>query len=114
MAQLQPPRLSAPQQPPYCIAAQSVTQKPTPEGRNARAQFSQEIIMLAVLSHSLSSLSSAPSRDEPGFLALVGRIAQAVHAERQRRRDAQIAAFIEARGGRITDDLERQIGNYFC
>ncbi|MFE1599091.1 hypothetical protein [Methylobacterium sp. ID0610] len=70
--------------------------------------------MLAVLSHTLSASTPSVSESEPGFFALVSRIVQAVHAERMRRRDEQIGVFIEARGGRITDDLERKIGSFFC
>ncbi|ACL56637.1 hypothetical protein [Methylobacterium nodulans] len=70
--------------------------------------------MLAVLSHTLFSTTPAATESEPGFLSLVSRIVQAVHAERMRRRDEQIGAFIEAHGARITDDLERQIGSFFC
>jgi hypothetical protein len=70
--------------------------------------------MLAVLSHALPLRTPTAAESEAGFFALVSRIVHAVHAERMRRRDAQIGAFIEARGGRITDDLERQIGSYFC
>ncbi|WP_298951356.1 hypothetical protein [uncultured Methylobacterium sp.] len=70
--------------------------------------------MLAVLSHTAPTPAVERSDVEPGFLTLVSRIVHAVHAERQRRRDAHIAEFVAKRGGRITDDLERQIGQYFC
>ncbi|WFT80753.1 MULTISPECIES: hypothetical protein [unclassified Methylobacterium] len=70
--------------------------------------------MLAVLSHALPHRTPTAAEAEPGFLALISRIVQAVHAERLRRRDAQIGGFIQAHGGRVTDDIERQIGQYFC
>ncbi|MGY2051156.1 hypothetical protein [Methylobacterium sp. JK268] len=70
--------------------------------------------MLAVLSHALPSRIPTESEAESGFFSLVTRIVHAVHAERLRRRDEAIGSFIEARGGRVTDDLERQIGQFFC
>ncbi len=50
--------------------------------------------MLAVLSHTAPTPAIERSDVEPGFLTLVSRIVHAVHAERQRRRDAHIAEFV--------------------
>jgi hypothetical protein len=47
---------------------------------------------------------------KPGFLA---RLTAAAAASRQRRAERVIAGFIQRRGGRMTDELEREIGNRF-
>ncbi|AWB22857.1 hypothetical protein DA075_19715 [Methylobacterium currus] len=70
--------------------------------------------MLAVITHSLITPAEERSDMEPGILTLVSRIVHAVHAANQRRQEQRIGEFVETRGGRITDDLERQIGQYFC
>ncbi|GJD52931.1 hypothetical protein OPKNFCMD_5699 [Methylobacterium crusticola] len=70
--------------------------------------------MLAVLSHSVPAPAEERSDMEPGILTLVSRIVHAVHAAQRRRDERRIGDFVESRGGRITDDLERQIGQYFC
>ena len=71
--------------------------------------------MLAVITHSLIS----PTIDErsdmaPGILTLVSRMVHAIHAANQRRLERQIGEYVEVNGGRITDDLERRIGQFFC
>ena len=70
--------------------------------------------MLAVITHSLIAPAEERSDMEPGFLTLISRIVHAVHDANLRRQERQIGEFVETRGGRITDDLERQIGQYFC
>ena len=47
---------------------------------------------------------------KPGLFA---RLVAAAAASRQRKAERVIAAFIERRGGRMTDDLERQIESRF-
>ena len=70
--------------------------------------------MLAVITHSLLTPIEERSAMEPGILTLVSRIVRSVHAANLRRQEQRIGEFVETRGGRITDDLERQIGQYFC
>ena len=48
--------------------------------------------------------------DRPGFFA---RAYKRLHDAQIRRAEREIARFIEARGGRMTDDLERKIERHF-
>ena len=71
--------------------------------------------MLAVITHSLISPTFDERSDmEPGILTLVSRMVHAIHAANQRRLERQIGEYVEVNGGRITDDLERRIGQFFC
>ncbi|AWN48081.1 hypothetical protein DK419_18535 [Methylobacterium terrae] len=70
--------------------------------------------MLAVITHSLISPVEERSDMEPGILTLVSRMVHAIHAANQRRLERQIGEYVETNGGRITDDLERRIGQHFC
>ncbi len=45
--------------------------------------------------------------------SLWARVRDAFHAAEQRRTERDIALLIERRGGRITDDVERQIQRQF-
>lgn len=49
----------------------------------------------------------------PGTPGLLARIVEALHAAQTRRAEREIARFIESRGGRMTDDLERKIERHF-
>ena len=53
---------------------------------------------------------SEPDHPRPGILA---RFLAAVTASRRARAEAEIGRFIEAHGGRVTDDLEREISHRF-
>lgn len=44
---------------------------------------------------------------------VLGRFFRAVHDAQVRRAEREIARFIEVRGGRMTDDLERKIERHF-
>ncbi|HEX8168711.1 MAG TPA: hypothetical protein VF601_23365 [Beijerinckiaceae bacterium] len=44
---------------------------------------------------------------------LLVRLLHAVVASRRARAEAEVARFIEERGGRVTDDLEREISRRF-
>ena len=54
--------------------------------------------------------AEAPVRTKPNLFA---RAFQAIHASQTRRAEREIARFIEQRGGRMTDDLERKIERHF-
>ena len=54
------------------------------------------------------TLSRAPEGE--GFFT---RLIRAVHDAQTRRAEREIARFIESRGGRMTDDLERKIERHF-
>lgn len=45
--------------------------------------------------------------------SLFTRVARALHEAQTRRAEREIARFIESRGGRMTDDLERKIEKHF-
>ncbi len=53
---------------------------------------------------------SEPDHPRPGILS---RLLAAVVASRRARAEAEIGRFIEERGGRVTDDLEREISRRF-
>ena len=53
---------------------------------------------------------SAPVEQTPSFFA---RLLNAVHEAQTKRAEREIARFIESRGGRMTDDLERKIERHF-
>jgi hypothetical protein len=85
------------------------------EHRKRPRAISQEIPMLAVITHSLIAPAIDERSDmEPGILTLVSRMVHAIHAANQRRLERQIGEYVEVNGGRITDDLERRIGQHFC
>ena len=48
-----------------------------------------------------------------GIKGLFGAIAARVSSSRQRRMDSEVGQFLEAHGGHLTDDLERQISRKF-
>jgi hypothetical protein len=52
----------------------------------------------------------AESHPRPGILS---RLMAAIVASRRARAEAEIGRFIEAHGGRVTDDLEREISRRF-
>ena len=54
-----------------------------------------------------------PAAAAPAGPGLFARLASALHDARMRQVDREIGAFIERRGGRMTDDLERQIERRF-
>ena len=54
--------------------------------------------------------AAAAEQPRPGLLS---RLLQAVMTSRRIRAEAEVARFIEERGGRITDDLEREISRRF-
>ena len=53
---------------------------------------------------------SEPDHPRPGILV---RLMAAIIAARRARAEAEIGRFIEAHGGRVTDDLEREISRRF-
>lgn len=72
----------------------------------ASAQFNG---FVPTISEALSA--AEPKRgSHPGLFA---RMFNAVHEAQTRRAERQIARFIEASGGRMTDDLERKIERHF-
>jgi hypothetical protein len=52
--------------------------------------------------------TTAPAK--PGLFA---RAIEAIHQAQTRRAEREIARFIERRGGRLTDELERRIERHF-
>lgn len=48
--------------------------------------------------------------EKPSFFA---RLYAKLHDAQRRRAEREVARFIEARGGRMTDDLERKIERHF-
>lgn len=50
-----------------------------------------------------------PTTETRGPASLLAHLVEAVRAWRQQSLEHEIGTFIETRGGRITDDLERQI-----
>ena len=74
--------------------------------------------MLAVLTHRFVGLGAEPSTDaastdEAGIFRLVATLARSARRQRQRAVERHIGEFVERRGGRLTDDVERQIGQRF-
>ena len=57
-----------------------------------------------------AATAARPPARWPGWLA---RFGQALFDARMRQAEREIARFIEAKGGRMTDDLERQIERHF-
>lgn len=53
---------------------------------------------------------SAAASQAPSVFA---RVLKAVHDAQTKRAEREIARFIESRGGRMTDDLERRIERHF-
>jgi hypothetical protein len=77
-------------------------------------QLSMETSMLAVLSHKLALAPQDRSADsEAGIFALLTAVARTFRERRQRALEREIGTFVEDRGGRMTDDLERQIARHF-
>lgn len=58
----------------------------------------------------VSPAASTPVAAKPGFL---GRLVKSLQEARMRQAEREIARFIEVRGGRLTDTLERQIEHHF-
>ncbi len=57
---------------------------------------------------------SAPARTHRGILRrILPRILAAIERSHQRRIEQQAARFIAKHGGRLTDDLERQLTEHF-
>lgn len=70
--------------------------------------------MLAVLTHKLIPYAHDRSADsEAGIFAFVATVARSLRQRRQRALEREIGTFVENRGGRITDDMERQIARHF-
>ena len=70
--------------------------------------------MLAVLTHKLALDTNDRSADsEAGIFTLFTTVARALRKRRQLALEHQIGTFVENRGGRITDDIERQIAHRF-
>ncbi len=67
-------------------------------------------VATAQLTDFVPSTAPAVTRRSPG---LVARLARAIHDGQVRRAEREIAHFIEGRGGRLTDALERQIQHHF-
>jgi hypothetical protein len=72
--------------------------------------------MLAALTY--SGLSTGPTEAEPiefdpGLISLLRRLALFVRERLSDAADADAAALISASGGRLTDQIERQIGSRF-
>ncbi len=61
------------------------------------------------------SAAALPGRTDAGHPrpGLLSRLMAALTASRRARAEAEIGRFIEAHGGRITDDLEREISRRF-
>lgn len=55
-------------------------------------------------------VADAPATRSPGRFA---RLLVAFQDARMRQAELEVARFIEARGGRLTDDLERKIERHF-
>lgn len=60
-----------------------------------------------------SYLPGVPAEAEQPRKSLLVRFVQALAAGRRARAEAEIARFIEERGGRVTDSLEREISRRF-
>ena len=70
--------------------------------------------MLAVLTHKLTLGAHDHSADsEAGIFAFVVTVVRTLRERHQRALERQIGTFVENRGGRITDDIERQIARRF-
>lgn len=58
----------------------------------------------------VGSEASSPAAGRPGFFS---RVLNAIQESQTRRAEREIARYIEMRGGRMTDDLERRIERHF-
>lgn len=59
---------------------------------------------------------TAPARaalPRTGVMALLRRIENGIHARARARRESEVTRFLEANGGKLTDDLEREISRRF-
>ena len=69
---------------------------------------------MAYANHALAlrgfALPQSPARKGPGFFALV---LAAMTVSRQRQADREIARFMAGRGGKFTDETEREIERRF-
>ena len=69
---------------------------------------------MAYANHALSlrgfALPQSPARKGPGFFAMV---LAAMTASRQRQADREIARYMAGRGGKFTDEMEREIERRF-
>ncbi len=70
--------------------------------------------MLAVLTHNLTPYAQDRQADsEAGIFAFVVTCLRTLRHYRQRAVERAIGTFVENRGGRLTDDIERQIARRF-
>lgn len=56
---------------------------------------------------------SLPSLSHTGVAALLRRLETGMHDRLRARREARVTEFIEANGGKLTDELEREISRRF-
>lgn len=72
--------------------------------------------MLAAITYSGLSSQRGPAETadlDPGFITLMASVIRFVRQRRASAADARAASLIEAAGGRLTDSVERQIGQSF-
>jgi hypothetical protein len=65
----------------------------------------------ALILDTVTTRDLAPARESRSPASLVAHLVDAFRAWRQEALEHEIGSFIESRGGRITDDLERQISH---
>ncbi|MDB5589535.1 hypothetical protein [Enterovirga sp.] len=68
---------------------------------------------MSVASAQFDRFVAAGDRAEPSRPSLFARAGTALREARMRQAEREIGRFIEGRGGRITDALERQIERHF-
>lgn len=61
----------------------------------------------------LSRTAAATTEARPQRRGFMAKLLHLVQESQMRRAEREVARFIEARGGRLTDDLERQIERHF-
>lgn len=71
---------------------------------NTFANDAADFDSTAIVSHEAPSL---------GLTGMFKSLAERLALSRQKRVDAEVGQFIEAHGGQLTDDLERQISRRF-
>lgn len=72
--------------------------------------------MLAAITYSglgAPRLHAEPVDLDPGFITLIASVVRFARQRRVGLAEARAAALIEASGGRLTDSVERQIGQSF-
>lgn len=67
---------------------------------------------VAIHADALSKRDPAPGLFDRAS-AIFARIYKGIHDAQMRRAEREVARFIEARGGRMTDELERKIERHF-